>query len=273
MEKLSSADSERLLAALPKLYAFCPAEDFPRRMAKIASRLVPCDHISYNEVDLRQGTMRAVAEPHDEIYDQLAPAFGQFMHQHPVIQHVAQTGSRAPLAISDFVPPSVFRRTGLYNEFFRPLGLMDQLSTTFISVPGVRLVALALNRGAAFTERERAMVETLRPHLAVAHLNSTRFSQALNSTGDPESLDRLARLTDRQYELLQLIGAGYTNAQAAEALGIRVGTVKKHVEHLLERLGVETRLGAASLLLKSNGGGSTTPWWTIDVSKPRAPHT
>jgi DNA-binding CsgD family transcriptional regulator len=251
------------------LYAFCPAEDFPRRLTQIVTRLVPCDHVSYNEVDLRQGTMRAVAEPHDPAFDHLGPAFGQFMHQHPVIRHVAQTGQRSPLAISDFLPPSSFRRLGLYCEFFRPLGLEDQLSTTFVALPGVRLVALALNRGALFTERERAVLEMLRPHMARAYLNSVRITQAMTSNGDPESAHRLAQLTDRQYDLLRLIAGGYTNAQAAEALDIRVGTVKKHVEHVLERLGVETRLAAASLYLRSERICLPTPWWTIEVAQSR----
>jgi DNA-binding NarL/FixJ family response regulator len=54
-------------------------------------------------------------------------------------------------------------------------------------------------------------------------------------------------LTDRQAEVLGLIGEGLTNAEIAERLVLSVRTVDHHVSAILAKLGVETRKEAAEV--------------------------
>jgi DNA-binding CsgD family transcriptional regulator/tetratricopeptide (TPR) repeat protein len=58
--------------------------------------------------------------------------------------------------------------------------------------------------------------------------------------GRPDSV-----LTPRELEVFRLLGRGYSNAAIAEALVISLSTAKVHVHHILEKLGVQTRLQAA----------------------------
>jgi DNA-binding CsgD family transcriptional regulator len=60
------------------------------------------------------------------------------------------------------------------------------------------------------------------------------------------------RLTSREAEVLRWIARGKTNQEIAIILGLQAATVKKHVEHILMKLGVETRTAAAAMVL---GGG------------------
>lgn len=53
-------------------------------------------------------------------------------------------------------------------------------------------------------------------------------------------------LTPRQAEVLYWIAQGKTNAETSIILGTSPRTIDKHVEQLLERLGVENRLAAAA---------------------------
>lgn len=53
-------------------------------------------------------------------------------------------------------------------------------------------------------------------------------------------------LTPRQAEVLYWIAQGKTNGETAVILGTSPRTIDKHVEQLLERLGVENRLAAAA---------------------------
>jgi DNA-binding NarL/FixJ family response regulator len=55
-----------------------------------------------------------------------------------------------------------------------------------------------------------------------------------------------AGLTDRQVEILRLLGAGLTNAQIARRLVVSVRTVDHHVSAVLHKLGVRTRREAAA---------------------------
>jgi DNA-binding CsgD family transcriptional regulator len=56
-------------------------------------------------------------------------------------------------------------------------------------------------------------------------------------------------LSRREREVLQLAGQGYSNAEIARALFISVATVRKHMEHIFDRIGVRTRSAAAALAL------------------------
>ncbi len=57
--------------------------------------------------------------------------------------------------------------------------------------------------------------------------------------------DNPAGLTDRQLEVVQLIGAGLTNSEIAGRLMVSVRTVDHHVSSVLDKLGVSTRRQAA----------------------------
>jgi len=52
-------------------------------------------------------------------------------------------------------------------------------------------------------------------------------------------------LSDREREVLALVGAGVANKQIALRLGISTKTVKSHLSHIFRRIGVQDRLQAA----------------------------
>jgi DNA-binding NarL/FixJ family response regulator len=63
---------------------------------------------------------------------------------------------------------------------------------------------------------------------------------------DASALQNLG-LTPKEAEVLLWVAQGKTNAETALILGITEATIKKHLEHIFEKLGVEKR-GAASLI-------------------------
>ena len=64
------------------------------------------------------------------------------------------------------------------------------------------------------------------------------------STNGAAADQALARLTRRETEVLQLLASGLTTPRAANVLGVSRTTVRNHVEHLLAKLGVHSRLEA-----------------------------
>ncbi|WP_062205558.1 response regulator transcription factor [Streptomyces sp. NBRC 109706] len=70
--------------------------------------------------------------------------------------------------------------------------------------------------------------------------------------GESPSEQAVARLTDREREVLALIGEGLTNRQIGARLYLSEKTVKNHISRLLGKLGVERRVQAA-LLAKEAG--------------------
>ncbi len=74
----------------------------------------------------------------------------------------------------------------------------------------------------------------------------------LRESDDAAALDALGlvfRLTPREAEVLYWVAKGKTNKDIADIVGSSPATVKKHLEHVYEKLGVETRNAAAALAL------------------------
>lgn len=81
--------------------------------------------------------------------------------------------------------------------------------------------------------RQEAVIE---PKVATKMLTRMRHRDAHEPHND---------LTDRELEILILLGEGKTNQEIADELFIGIKTVKTHVSNILSKLGVEDRTKAA----------------------------
>jgi len=69
-----------------------------------------------------------------------------------------------------------------------------------------------------------------------------------------QALVRTFGLTLRESEVLYWVAKGKTNRDIGDILGASPATVKKHLERIHEKLGVETRTAAAALALQKVRG-------------------
>ena len=63
--------------------------------------------------------------------------------------------------------------------------------------------------------------------------------------------DQFATLTDREREVLGLVGDGHANAEIAERLHVGITTVKTHVANLLAKTGSANRVRLAVLATRN----------------------
>jgi DNA-binding NarL/FixJ family response regulator len=129
----------------------------------------------------------------------------------------------------------------MYCDYHRPNGIEHELQLCLPGPAGLsagpgRSIRLYLYRGPGpdFSERDRAVLTLLRPHLYQAYLDAERRRHPVR------------RLTPRQTELLSLVAAGHTNTQIARRLGVTEGTVRTHLENIYERLDVSSRTAAVT---------------------------
>jgi len=98
------------------------------------------------------------------------------------------------------------------------------------------------------TYRGQGSYEFVATRLGEVAFGETMWLLAQRAAGDEASI-RLQRaaLTPREAEVLSWVAKGKTNRDIADILGMSPRTVNKHLEHVFEKLGVETRAAAAAL--------------------------
>jgi DNA-binding CsgD family transcriptional regulator len=110
----------------------------------------------------------------------------------------------------------------------QPSWLQDALAATCDSYP-LRDVDHAGSQ--VNDERDVSILSLLRPHLA-----------GLRSRW--ERRPHLPSLTERELEVLGLVAQGLTNREISSELFISPATVRTHLEHIYDKLGVRNRAGA-----------------------------
>lgn len=352
MERLRARDQRRLFDYLIELYALRDHPAFVSHLVSSLGILLPCDRVSYNEFQSRPKSVRALWYPADvKLAKEMLPVFETYLHEHPIVPYLKKTGDGQAVRLSDLVSRREFRRTALYNEYYRPLGVQHQLGVSLAVSPSL-LVPMALNRaGSDFSNAERAVFSLLGPHIAQAFRNAQAVTRAereraalhqivdqldrgamevtargkiiwatphalasvklcgqvrahrlpeplrewvarqMATFADPSVLPtppeplRIPKegghlhisciqkgttalllfeektwqieteqlvslgLTRREAEVLRWIAEGKSNGDIAMLLGASVKTIKKHVEHILQKLGVESRLAAVTAVM------------------------
>lgn len=81
----------------------------------------------------------------------------------------------------------------------------------------------------------------------IAHRVITQLSSSTTIGRQETAQQRVAVLTDRERDVLALLGRGMSNAEIAEQLHIVEGTVKSYVSAMLPRLEAKNRVQAAIL--------------------------
>jgi DNA-binding CsgD family transcriptional regulator len=326
--RLRTSDLEAVVEFLGEASSIEGPEPFPRPLLESLARLVPSDEVVYNELDrVREIVLWAEKFPVEVVDGPEEPSYWDVRDQHPACRRHEVTGDFRALKISDFLTRSELRRTDIYWDWFHPLGAEYQM-TVGLDAPLSHTKVFLFNRagGRDFNERDRAVLDFLRPQLANrygAAQARRRASQALAlleeadaglaildragriehatpealrllsayfrdfRTGLPEEVagwlleqrratcpeplrvegeeqsllvhlvggalfleeERVAPpLTGREREILELVAAGKTNAEIAEAIWIAPGTVRKHLENVYEKLGVHSRTAAVAAL-------------------------
>lgn len=327
MTRLRNSDLQGVLEFFGEASSIDGPDPFPRPLLELLRRLVPSDAVVYDELDRVRETVLWEEIFPGETDGPEEPTYWDVREQHPVCHYHEVAGDFRALKLSDFLTRSELRRTEIYRDWFHPWGVEYQMSVGLDAPLSHTKVFLFTRAGGRdYNERDRAVLDFLRPHLANLYdaAQARRCAaQALSlleeaeaglvivdragriehatpqahrllsayfrdyRTGLPEEIGRwlLKRrqapspeplrveggelsllvhwvagalfleeervappLTDREREILELVAAGKTNAEIAEAFWIAPGTVRKHLENVYEKLGVHSRTAAVATL-------------------------
>ena len=243
---LRADDVDRLVRLIEDARDHDPGEALPWALLEGLQRLVPCDlEISYQHHvpqahhtllcqgvepdDVRFGPERPEPAPPD---DPFWVYWWELMCSWP-----QQTGDlRSVVHTGDFYRTD---RQWLASPLTEVLpGLSSCMIVSLPAAPGeVRRICCMRSEGQGFSERDRQLASLLRPHVQEIWLDGERRRA------------QVPQLTAREWEVLSLAATGVPYAVIARQLFISVGTVRKHMEHVRERLGVHSVAAAAAIAL------------------------
>ena len=228
---------------------------FPAHVLDGMRRVVRCETVSYREWSPQEQLELSLAADEPEAIMQVWPGYRHVRHDDP-LPGGARNGSPLPdrewlgqaLTISDFISDREFRRRGLYAEMCKPFGVRAVMKV-FLPTGGATAAQFVFDTTRnKFTDTDRLALQRLIPHLVQlrrnAHARKT-YLALLDSTAAART--SLQRLTSRERVVLARAAAGETNAMIAQALFISPGTVRKHLEHIYDKLEVRTRTEAAAI--------------------------
>ena len=237
---VSERDLRTLLRIVSDDRSDIPAGGLPLSLLSDLSDQVRCERISFFDMDSdRQTGWFGQDLPADDADDE--HVFWEHYGDSDPCTYPDRTGDvRSVTKISDFYSARQWHATGMYSDHDRSRGIEHEL---LLCLPDARQTAgagrtvrlmLTRGRGPDFSERDRALLALLRPHLREAYLDAER-----RRAGAPQ-------LTPRHWDLLHLVAAGHTNAQIARRLGLSGATVRTHLENIYGRLQVSSRTAAVT---------------------------
>ena len=206
---------------------------------------IRCDVISFEGFDSKQQEtwlFQSIPGRGGAVAEDLDPVHWEHYWDCQPCSYPDRTGDlRSIIKIGDFYSARQWHSVGTYCDIYRPQGLEHDLMLTLPPAPGPvsgpgRTMRLFFFRGPGpdFSDRDRAVLTLLRPHLHQAYLDAERRRHPV------------PRLTPRQTDLLRLVAAGHTNTQIAHRLGISESTVRTHLENIYGRLQVSSRTAAVT---------------------------
>jgi DNA-binding NarL/FixJ family response regulator len=171
MPALARGDVERLLRFVAEAESFGGDHPFEGEFLTQLGRLVPADWVGYvdcgGRLD-RDETALYFARPGDEgFYSGIdwAAVKPVMDAEYPVFLHSGQRRFGA-VKISDFFTRRELHRMPLYHLVLKPCGVEDSLSVRLRIAPPTRPKGFFFDRGGRdFSARDRALLDTLNPHL------------------------------------------------------------------------------------------------------------
>src|SRR3972149_12298406 len=164
MGRLRQKDHQDLLEFLGESYAIRDLDAFPSYVISALRKIVPADIASYNVLHPWRGRVSWVWEPADLSFA-AEPIFEPHVHQHPSVVRYQRTRDGRASKISDYLTRSQFHRLELYHEVYRRMGGEFEMAIG-LPLPPPLVIGIALSRSRGdFSERDRRVLNLLRPHL------------------------------------------------------------------------------------------------------------
>lgn len=176
MKNLNHNHYQKILEAVEILNSDIDPQNLPKRMLNAVNHVVSSDITSF-EVFNEAGEHKSILiyDPVESVSAKQLEIYAQYVAEHPIFQAVVFNRRYDAIKISDFTPDQKFVQTGIYNEFYRSVGVNRQISVT-MRINRDFLVVCTLSRHKRdFDEIEQSSLNLMSPHFTSAVQNANSF--------------------------------------------------------------------------------------------------
>lgn len=178
MAAIAQHDYEAMFTCIARLHGCDDVEQFPLVALTEIPKLVGADHATFNYVAPSVPKVVVLGQP-DLTGNQHAErerVFAQYLSDQPILKNYLATGNPEAHKLSDFLSVREYHRLPLYQRLYHDLRYEDQMAFLLFP-PGSEMIAIALARQKRnFTERDRDVLNRLRPHVAQAYQRARKFT-------------------------------------------------------------------------------------------------
>ena len=177
MPRISHRDVQSLSAVAADLYAAGDLDTFATSAVQGLRRLVPGERASYHLARPKPNRVTTIVGDGTPALPAADAIIARFLPEHYLARHLARRGPRRWLGTTDLLTRDAFRRSNLYEHYYRHMGIEFQIGVVFPS-PCKGFFGLVLNREASdFGDRDRLLLDLLLPHLVHAQGTAMRLTE------------------------------------------------------------------------------------------------
>ena len=192
---------------------------------------------AFYEVDescnLRRFLLSGIPEP---FHRQYVEGMSELDPQHP-----RRAAGLAVARLSETIGRSGPREAALYGSFVSQCGIVDMVDFFFRRDDQIVAgMSVAWDRDAKIPEGAVTIARKIHQYLQFNLVGRSTLSDDGQRYG----------LTSREMDVVRLLCCGRTNREIGECLKIGQATVKTHLIHIFEKLGVETRSAVVAMMAR-----------------------
>jgi DNA-binding CsgD family transcriptional regulator len=220
------------------------ASDLLEGMVDLITALIKCDDVLWTEIDGNTSTAvvgRGRPLTTDTKFGKNLSRYGL---EHPSVRSYLTAGDdQHPRRVSDVASQRDWRSSAVYTDVFRSEQAPYQLSLVVSLAGGVGRGWVLTRSSSDFSDRDLEAATMSLPVLVLLdHLRGAQLGAPKPPAPARES--QIPTLTSREHQVLVLIAEGLTAGAIGRHLGITEETVRKHCQHLYNKMGCRDRLTA-----------------------------
>lgn len=212
MNRLDHRDLLTIISAIGELNSDFDPQTLTRRTLAAAAKIVSAESAAFTGFTQNGAYADLMWTNNREYSAEELEIFAAYIHENPLFEEFIVKKRAEVLKITDLISPNEFERTNIYNEFYKPVGVSNQLVTPMRVTDDLMITCTFNTEKSDFSERDKAALAMLAPHLASAIRSAFAYRRlsealdtescgivALNSSGKPVFISEYARRIFKKY--------------------------------------------------------------------------